>query len=374
MMRTLKKWVLSASVVTLLAAGVAGCGSSDETKVYVMGDSLNDVGATGKKYTVQDSSNPKGFPIWTQILASHYGVDGSRQCTRYQSIGNSFELNTMSDCTNYAVGGGRIVVSAAQGGSSNPKTVGTQMAAFTGTYGLLDLVLIDGGGNDAADLVTKYLGAASDLAAYQTFLLQQLDATTVGALLPQPNGAALAAGAYMQQLANTFHGQITDRVLGKGAKRVVVLNMPDITLTPRFKMVLASVSAQAGAAAATALQGAIRQWIGAFNAQLASNFAGNSRVKVVDFYGELTNQVNNQATYGLTNAQDAVCPITGLGADGLPDYDFVQCTSAALDAQPGKTAGWWKTYSFSDGFHPTPRGHELMADTVKAAMSSAGWQ
>ena len=28
-------------------------------------------------------------------------------------------------------------------------------------------------------------------------------------------------------------------------------------------------------------------------------------------------------------------------------------------------ANWWKTWLFSDSFHPTPRGHELMADVVR---------
>ena len=72
-------------------------------------------------------------------------------------------------------------------------------------------------------------------------------------------------------------------------------------------------------------------------------------------------------------ATDTACPVKGLGSDGLPEYDFPSCTSAALDATAGKTAGWWKTYSFSDGFHPTPKGHELMAQSVARAMSKAGW-
>lgn len=374
-MRTWNKWVLSASMAALVVAGVVGCGGSEETKVYVMGDSLADVGTFGYKFTVQDASNPKGFPIWTQIVSSSYGVDGKDQCNYYYArTATSFALNSTPDCTNFAIGGGRIVVSASNGGSANPQTVATQMAAKTGNYGLLDLVLMDGGGNDAADLAGSYIGAATNPAAYQAFLLQQLDPATLGPLFAQPNGAALAAGAYMQKLADTFHGQITDHVLAKGARRVVVLNMPDITLTPRFQMVLAGVSLQAGAAAATALQGAIRQWIGAFNTRLAANFSGNSRVVVVDFYGEFTKQVATPSDYGLTNATDAVCPVTGIGADQLPEYSFLTCTSAALDAQVGKTAGWWKTYSFSDGFHPTPRGHQLMADTVKAAISSKGWK
>jgi len=283
-------------------------------------------------------------------------------------------------CTNYAIGGGRIVVSAGQGGSANPMTVSTQMAmrVAAGNYGTTDLVLIDGGGNDAADLVSAYLGASSGttgLTAYQTFLRQQLDLTTIGTLLPQSNGAALAAGAYMQQLADTFYGQIKSQVLDKGATRVGVLNMPDITLTPRLQMVLAGVSAQAGTAAAASLQGAIRQWIGAFNAKLATNFAGDTRLALVDFYADFTDEINSPTNFSLSDVTHASCPVTGVDSEGLPDYNFLVCTSTALDTAPpaGKTAGWWKSYAFSDGFHPTPYGHQLLAASVSRALARAGW-
>lgn len=49
---------------------LAACGGGDElapkakiSKVYVMGDSLADVGTFGFKFTVQNSADPKGFPI-----------------------------------------------------------------------------------------------------------------------------------------------------------------------------------------------------------------------------------------------------------------------------------------------------------------------
>jgi phospholipase/lecithinase/hemolysin len=93
----------------------------------------------------------------------------------------------------------------------------------------------------------------------------------------------------------------------------------------------------------------------------------------VDFYADFTDEVNNPANYALSNAADASCPVTGVGSDGLPSYTFPTCTSAALDALPGKTAGWWKSYAFSDGFHPTPLGHGLLAASVSRALARAGW-
>ena len=377
-MRFLTRSLASASIATLLALGLSGCGGNEPAKVYVMGDSLADVGTFGLKFTVQDASNPKGFPIWTQLVANQYSATGNDQCNFYRFTNGNFAANSQAGCTNYAIGGGRIVVSAANGGSSNPLTIGTQMAkrAEAGGFGAYDLVLVDGGGNDSADLVGAYLGAAAGgegALRLQAFLLQQLDPTTLQTLFAQDPTGARAAGAYMQKLAQTFHGQIKTHLLDKGAQRVVLLNAPDITLTPRFRMVLAGVTAQAGKAQADALQAGIRLWIGAFNSQLASLVASDKRVALVDFYGDFSQQVASPASFGLTNATDTACPVKGLGSDGLPEYDFPTCTSSALDATAGKTAGWWKTYSFSDGFHPTPKGHELMAQSVARAMSKAGW-
>ena len=252
-----------------------------------------------------------------------------------------------------------------------------QARASRGSFDTSELLLVNGGGNDIADLVGLYLNAgkgAQELAAFQQFLNQQVDSATIGSLLAQPNGSALAAGVYMQKLADTFHSQITSQLLDKGAQRVLILNVPDITLTPRFKAVLIGVTAQAGAPAALQLQGAIRQWVAAFNQQLSIKAAADPRLLVVDFNASFSDVVQNfsSSKYALTNASDAACPVTGV-ADGLPVYDFPSCTSQALDSIQGKSVGWWKTYLFSDGFHPSPRGHEIMAQIVRERMQSKGW-
>lgn len=61
-MRQLKRYGLAAGLVIALAWGLVGCGGNDSlppktsiNKVYVMGDSLADVGTFGGvKFTVQD--------------------------------------------------------------------------------------------------------------------------------------------------------------------------------------------------------------------------------------------------------------------------------------------------------------------------------
>lgn len=375
-MQVFKRSLLPAAAAVLLALGLAGCGGGDTVKVHVVGDSLADVGTFGFKFTVQDASNPKGFPIWTQLTASRFGIDGQAQCPYYlASSAGSFATNPQAGCTNYAIGGGRILSPA---GSSSPLTIGTQMAtaAANGGFGRHDLVLVDGGGNDAADLVGAWLsapGSAEGAQRLQALLGQQLDAPTLQALLAQDPTAGQAAGAYMQKLADTFYGQIKTHLLDKGAQRVAVLNLPDITLTPRFAAVLTGVAAQTSPAQAQAVQAGIRLWIGAFNSRLASLVASDKRIALVDFYGTLSRQAQSPKDFGLSNATDAACPVTGVGSDGLPDYNFLTCTAKALDAIAGKSAGWWTGYAFSDGFHPTPKGHALMADTVVSAIRKAGW-
>ena len=374
------KWAALASAVVLAACGgggITGSSSPEYNTVVVFGDSLADVGTFGLKFTVQKAGDAKGYPIWPQLVSDSVGVASATQCNAYVSSGTTFTRSTNTACTNYAIGGGRIVAGAAQGGSASPLRVATQMEAhFARGYSKGNLVLIDGGGNDAADLVGAYLGAATGAAgatAYQTFLAQQLSAATLTSLFASAGGAERAAGAYMTALADTFYASIKSQVLDRGATNVAVLNLPDITLTPRFRAVLQGVTLSAGAATATALQTGIRAWTKAFNDRLTELKGSDPRVVIVDFNGLFTAQVNSPSTYGLTNAIDTACPAVGRDSSGLPTYNFPTCTDAALDATAGKTAGWWKTYSFSDSFHPTPYGHQLMSDSVVKAMRSVGW-
>ncbi|MDB5945029.1 MAG: family lipolytic protein, partial [Ramlibacter sp.] len=168
--------------------------------------------------------------------------------------------------------------------------------------------------------------------------------------------------------------------LDKGATHVAILNVPDVSLTPRLQQVLAGVAqasggGTAGATAAATLQGAVQQWINAFNAQLKTRVGGDARVALVDFNADFTDEVTNPAAYGLTNATKAACPVTGTDSSGLPSYTFQTCSSASLDAAPpaGASAGWWQTWAFSDSFHPTPFGHRLLASSVSRALARAGW-
>jgi len=378
-----RTFAYAASAIT--AALVVACGGGGDpappkasiARVIVAGDSLADAGTFGAKFTVQKASDPThGYPVYPQIVAQDYGV--TVPCNFFASSTGGASFTTNAGCTDYAVGGAQILNPATQGGATAPFSLGFQLATALqvagGSWQPSDLIIVDAGGNDAAALVTAYLGAssgASGVAAYQAFLAGQLDATTIGTLLPQANGAATAAGAYMQKLADTYWTTIKTNTLDKGATHVVILNIPDVTLTPRFAAVLAQVSAAygggaTGTAAASQLKGAIQQWIQAFNTRLASDINGDTRVALVPFYDDFTDEVTNPSAYGLTNATTPVCSETGFPAT---------CVDAQLDANPpaGAAAGWWNTYAFSNGFHPTPYGHHLLAASTARAIARAGW-
>ena len=371
-------WV-SLAAAALLAA--CGGGGSDTTPaapiegIKVVGDSLADGGTFGYKFTVQGSA-PTGAgatALWVDRVAASYS---QTLCAHYASADGVNFVNK-AGCTNYAVGGGRINNFSAP---TSPVSI-TQQLKDAGAAGYVasDLLLVDGGANDAADLIGAYLKAASDGGvAYKTVLGTVLDAATVNAALAAgPSGFAQAGGAYMKALAAQFATTLKTNALDKGATRVAVLNVPDILKTPRFKLVLGSITAAQGAAASAQALAIFDAWIQAFNTQLAASFAGDSRVALVDFNASSKDQADHPAQYAIVNATTPVCPVTGRGSDGLPTYNFPTCTAAALSAAPpaGVAGGadWWKSYGFSDGFHPSPYVHQLMGQLVSRSLSQAGW-
>lgn len=374
----------AALMASLLVAGCGGGATADTTpkvsisSVKVFGDSIQDSGTFGYKFTVQSTDNL----IYAERVAANYG---QTLCNFFVFTGTTFAANPKAGCTNFSIGGGRITYTGA-GGAANPLNVGTQMATYAaaGSYTASDLVIIDGGGNDAADLVGAYLTIPKDGAkSYSALLGTLLSPAQIGAALQ--GGAATTGqigGAYMTALADKFAAQIKASVLDKGATHVVLMNMPDITFTPRFQMVLDSIAAAngggaTGTAARAQAQGLFQAWMTAFNTELATKFAGNDNVIVIDFYKAFQDQVATPAQFGLSNVKTPACPIKGVGSDGLPTYDFPTCTAAALSAAPpaGVSGGadWWKSYAFSDSFHPTPYGHQLTQQLIAKSLAIKGW-
>jgi phospholipase/lecithinase/hemolysin len=377
------RFALAALASSLILAGCGG-GSADTTpratvkSLKVIGDSLADSGTFGIKFTVQGS----GVKIYPERIADSFGL--SALCNFFQFTGATFAVASPT-CTNFAIGGGVINPASGSYTSDNPLGIAVQLAASLqtvgGTYSATDMLLIDGGGNDAAALAGAYLNAGTNPAAFAGLLSTLVDPTTVAALLSSgPTGAVQAGGLYSAALANRMHDLIKANAIDKGATKIVVLNMPGVTNTPRFQYVLGAVAATAeaaipgsGAATRAQVEAIIRGWTEAFNAQLATRMASYSNVVLVDFYTGFNQQVANPAQFGLTNVTATACPATGVGTDGLPTYTFTTCTEANLSALQPDNPNWWKSYAFSDSFHPTPLGHQLLAQLISQALAAKGW-
>ena len=386
----------AAAVAILAACGGGGADPTSQragiTSIKVMGDSLSDVGVfkgiptNGRIFSVQDSASEPNTD-WTERIAALLGVP--QLCNFFKYTGAAAApFSLVPGCTSYAVGGGRINNFNPQtgaGASPFSITYQLQVASSAGNYKSTDLLLIDGGGNDAADLVGAYLNAAKDGGASYAAMTGTLipAGTLVPMLASGQAGLAQVGGAYMVALADKFYGSIKTNALDKGAERILVLNTPGITNTPRFQMVLGGIAAAygggaTGAGARAQSEALFKSWVEAFNSRLATLVANDKRIVLVDFYTAFNDQIANPAQYGLTNVTTPACPITGMGSDGLPLYNFQTCTAAALSAMTppaGATGGsnWWQTYAFSDGFHPTPLGYQLMSQLVAKSLATAGW-
>ena len=386
----------AAAVAILAACGGGGADPTSQragiTSIKVMGDSLSDVGVfkgiptNGRIFSVQGSASEPNTD-WTERIAALLGIP--QLCNFFKYTGAAAApFSLVPGCTSYAVGGGRINNFNPQtgaGASPFSITYQLQVASSAGNYKSTDLLLIDGGGNDAADLVGAYLNAAKDGGASYAAMTGTLipAGTLVPMLASGQAGLAQVGGAYMVALADKFYASIKTSALDKGAERIVLLNTPGITNTPRFQMVLGGIAAAygggaTGAGARAQSEALFKSWVEAFNSRLATLVANDKRVVLVDFYTAFNDQIANPAQYGLTNVTTPACPITGMGSDGLPLYNFQTCTAAALSAMTppaGATGGsnWWQTYAFSDGFHPTPLGYQLMSQLVAKSLATAGW-
>lgn len=149
---------------------------------------------------------------------------------------------------------------------------------------------------------------------------------------------------------------VKNQIVAKGAKYVVVVNLPNVAQTPYGALNEASLPGT---------KTVIDTMVKAFNSALSSGLAGASNVKLVDAYAASSDQVINPATYGLSNVTAPACDLTNPATNPLGS-SLVCNTSNVI-------AGDVSKYMFADQVHPTPYGYELLAAAVAKAMTSAGW-
>ena len=389
--------LLAAALATAgLLAACGGGGGPDTTpkakvvSVKVMGDSLSDSGTFGYKFTVQgnDPTTGKPYQVWTERIA---GLYSNTLCPHYAPTGATSFTTGQAGCNNYAIGGAQINYVDATGQVVTGPISVLQQIKDAGAAGVTadDLVLIDGGANDAAQVITAVLtlqaatakaqatqAPADALAAQnaQKFLMallgSQIDAATLGQLMSQGStGIAQAGGLYMQTLAKKLVATIQSELLAKGAARVALLNVPAIQMTPKFTTVLAQISQAQGAAASAQAAALLDGWVQAFNGTLSAGVGSESRIALVDFYTEFKGQISNPAAYNFTNATVTAC--SKIGTD---DLSVCSADKLATNIPAGETsADWWKSYVFANSFHPTPYAYQQMSQLVSRSLARAGW-
>lgn len=386
------KWAAVAASCAIVLAGCGGASDGSNTtpktvapSVKVFGDSIMDSGTFGYKFTIQSADASKPFLIFPEVVAANFGV--SNLCAFFRYNGTTFVPNT--SCTSFAVGGGRVnnLTNASAPSNAVPFSIPYQMSVGAATLSASDLVIVDGGGNDLADLTGAYLGATTPagIATYMSLLGTLLPPATVSAIVgsnPTATSLGTAAGAYAQAVGQTLAGAVKTHIVSKGVGKVVVVNAPDITVTPRFMAVLSAVAAAGGTAQRDAVQAAVRAWTGAFNAALAQGLAGTN-VQLYDLNTEGGKISATPAQFALTNIVTPACPKVAGGLDSTTGQaslsqpaTVVACNSASMSANipVGETsANWWKSYAYSDNFHPTPALHQLIGQSINLQLAKAGW-
>lgn len=241
------------------------------------------------------------------------------------------------------------LISALAAGTTNPATA-------AGTIGTVFGTEIATSGN-VSTATMKAIGAAAQLGfttVVQTSVngpivaKAQADATAAGTAYGQANGPAQVtamstAGAQLAALIRT-------KLVGNGAKYVVVNNLPDIGSSPQGKSLPASS------------QTLVNGMVGAFNTALSVGIDGlQANVLYVDLQTISIDQVANPSKYGISNATSPACGSNPLGGTSLV------CNGSNL------VAGDVSKYLFADGVHPTPFGSSLIFKATTDAMVARGW-
>nr|ATZ76728.1 Lip112 [uncultured bacterium] len=322
---------------------------SEFHRLVSFGDSLSDAGTYkvgtisafgGGQFTV-NSSNTR---IWTTIIAEKLGLNPPCAAQTGLDGDPALGLSAMPpvnhpECTNYAQGGARV---------TNPVGIGNKLTGgANASLGFLTVPVMQQIQNhldahhdkfDEEDLVTVMAGA-NDI-FFQLALMQAGATDPTTAFVSITNAADELAGA------------IKTNIIGKGAKHVVVLNIPDIAITPMSR----------GFDVQTL--GLIDAMVQTFNYQLFLGLQNNTHVLYIDAYADSYSQYTNPGAYGLTNVTDTACDLT-------PEKNFLG--SSLICSSSNLAANATNTFMFADMVHPTPYGHSLIAKLVSNSMRENGW-
>jgi phospholipase/lecithinase/hemolysin len=205
-----------------------------------------------------------------------------------------------------------------------------------------------------------------------------------------------AAVDYGGVLANTLADSVQNQLIAQGAKRVVLLNLPAIEVTPKFNRIIADIQLTQGKEAADINKNLFINVVAAYNNQLNKRLGATPEVLIVDFYTVFKTLVNDPAPFKLTDVSNPVC--LPLASETGPDGKTRDAWNAPLAATPAEeTAGYQKVftgctadkvqaylqsknlpadftpYTFADNAFPTATGHTLVGFLVLGQVLNKGW-
>ncbi|WP_322062281.1 SGNH/GDSL hydrolase family protein [Paraburkholderia sp. J63] len=292
-------------------------------QIVSFGDSLSDVGTyapiAGAVGGGRFTTNPG--QVWTQDVAQYYGDTLSAAYT----IGVDHKLSAQGGL-GYAEGGSTVATPADQydfltdviGNIEMP--VNQQVSSYVSAHGSFN-------GNQ---LVLVWAGANDVLRA----------------------GTPPAANTTVEQAATTL-AQIVAQIVQGGATHVVVVNVPNVGLSPKG---LASADGGANLSQLSQLFNTT------LNAALQSNGL-QGKVIEIDSYTWVTQAIANYQANGFTvsNTAQACDP------SKTPDDTSLLCSPATYVAPNAD-----QTYMFADDLHPTTHLHALFAQFVEQQIAQSG--
>ncbi len=325
-------------------------------QVIVFGDSLSDVGTYGVGVIAQVgggkfTTNPG--PIWSETL----GVLLRARVTPYrQGFGGASQV---LGGTGYAMGGARI--SQQPGIGCNPDATGACTAALTIPVAqqVSDYLAANGDRFNRDQLVFLLAGANDiffQLGVFQAKVTAcfSLPQSEIPSCVDQAQNEALAA---VQQAAFELAGQV-QRIRGKGATRVVVLNLPELSETPF-----------GNSPEAAPVRPLIAGMVQLFNGTLAAGLQGTGAT-LLDFHAEFMRVIENPHAFLVREINVPACDAAKIAAitNGLEQSGSSLFCSRQTLLQNGAAL----TYLFADSVHPTTLGHLIVTRFVLVGVWKQG--
>jgi len=312
--------------------------------VVVFGDSLSDNGnlsiALGAPQVMRFTTNPGKVAL--EDVAAHYGLA---------------LVPSLAGGSNFAYGGAGVLQNSPDA-PPQTVTISSQANSYLPAHSALDgrtLYSVFGGDNDLFYHISA-AGAgmiADQLIAQSTAGLSPSAAAALAAQI-RNQIAAIAGVASVETQDQALQGavasaqaelSIINRLQAAGATRVLVINVPDLGLTP------GSMSAGPQVQAVSTMLSA------AYDAQLNAGLAGRKGVVAVNTFQLLREVAADPARYGFVNATTPAC---------TTDSSFT-CTPATLVAPDAGS-----NYIFADDVHPTSATHMAFAQAIISELAAPG--